>query len=310
MKAALWNLIRFSISPSSVEMRIPRVLSGNRSQFIPAVCQLKRSFLQTLRQNTVKAMSAQYSSSSRQSPIAIESSKAVKDQGLVDRPLQFSPQESTFSITNTGSTIDAITPTKYLLSGGPLESPYSMLGFHFHWQNQHNLSAGSEHTLDGKAFASELHIVHMNTEKYDSFDKALNHGDGLSVLGVFLELTSEEKGHSGLETLCEALRQIEFRGSSTEIKAPFCPYSLLPADTRSYWAYPGSLTTPPFSECVTWIVFKDPIQISMKQLEQFRLLKTAKKEHATGAGQSDLPKICHNVRETFPLGDRILKASF
>ncbi len=37
-------------------------------------------------------------------------------------------------------------------------------------------------------------------------------------------------------------------------------------DKKSYWTYPGSLTTPPLFESVTWIVFKDPIQISQKQV--------------------------------------------
>lgn len=256
-------------------------------------------------------MAAQYSNGSRQSPIDIVSGGAVKDRHLLERPLEFSRREAIFSLTNTGSTIDANTTSEYILSGGPLENSYNMLGFHFHWQNQHELTAGSEHKLDGKAFASELHIVHMNRQKYKTFSNALNFGDGLSVLGVFLELTSEEKGHAGLERLCEALQEIQLRGSNTEMKTPLCPYSLLPTDTQSYWTYPGSLTTAPFSECVTWIVFRDPIKVSVNQLAKFRSLTTVTPDDADGMGHiNNFPHICHNVRETFPLGSRVLKASF
>lgn len=35
---------------------------------------------------------------------------------------------------------------------------------------------------------------------------------------------------------------------------------------REYWTYPGSLTTPPCSECVQWIIFKEPIEISSSQV--------------------------------------------
>jgi hypothetical protein len=38
------------------------------------------------------------------------------------------------------------------------------------------------------------------------------------------------------------------------------------AETLSYWTYLGSLTTPPCSECVTWILFKEPIEVSEDQV--------------------------------------------
>lgn len=45
----------------------------------------------------------------------------------------------------------------------------------------------------------------------------------------------------------------------------FNPKCLLPT-SRHYWTYPGSLTTPPLSESVTWIVLREPISISEKQV--------------------------------------------
>ena len=41
-----------------------------------------------------------------------------------------------------------------------------------------------------------------------------------------------------------------------------------------YWTYPGSLTTEPFSESVTWIVFREPMEISKKQVIFLFLVKT------------------------------------
>lgn len=48
--------------------------------------------------------------------------------------------------------------------------------------------------------------------------------------------------------------------------------SLLPSDIDTYYTYRGSLTTPPCSEAVTWIIFTNPIPISFKQLNKFRSL--------------------------------------
>lgn len=46
---------------------------------------------------------------------------------------------------------------------------------------------------------------------------------------------------------------------------PFDPSSLLPA-CRDYWTYPGSLTTPPLAESVTWIIQKMPIEVAPSQV--------------------------------------------
>lgn len=46
---------------------------------------------------------------------------------------------------------------------------------------------------------------------------------------------------------------------------PFQPSCLLPT-CRDYWTYPGSLTTPPLSESVTWIIYKKPIEVAQDQV--------------------------------------------
>ena len=56
---------------------------------------------------------------------------------------------------------------------------------HAHWG--HQSGHGSEHTIDGKSYDAELHIVHYNT-KYDNPGAALDQEDGLAVLGIFLSV--------------------------------------------------------------------------------------------------------------------------
>ena len=115
------------------------------------------------------------------------------------------------------------------------------------------------------SYDGELHIVHYNT-KYPSFSEALNQPDGLAVVGVFLTL--QEDGDGGCEELdkiCQKLREIKFKDTRTQIKEELNPERFLPSD-RSYFSYLGSLTTPPLLECVTWIIFKQPIKATEEQV--------------------------------------------
>ncbi|KAK2497389.1 LOW QUALITY PROTEIN: hypothetical protein MC885_016481 [Smutsia gigantea] len=110
--------------------------------------------------------------------------------------------------------------------------------------------AGSEHTVDKKRFPAELHLVHWNT-KYGDFGKAVQHPDGLVVLGIFLKIGGAKPD---LQKVIDVLDSIKTKGQSADFPH-FDPRGLLP-ESLDYWTYPGSLTTPPLLECVTWIILK------------------------------------------------------
>lgn len=74
------------------------------------------------------------------------------------------------------------------LTGGPLDTDvYRLQQWHCHWGAKDG--QGSEHTVDGRSFSGELHMVHWNTSKYRSFGEAAGQYDGLAVLGVFLTVS-------------------------------------------------------------------------------------------------------------------------
>ena len=87
---------------------------------------------------------------------------------------------------NTGASwkVD-VTPDGSSLSAGPLEGEYQLAQFHAHWGGEN--IRGSKHTVDGKMFSAELHLVHFNT-KYGSFGDAVDKPDGLAVLGILLKV--------------------------------------------------------------------------------------------------------------------------
>lgn len=75
------------------------------------------------------------------------------------------------------------------LRGGPLGSHvYKLQQWHCHWGARDG--EGSEHTVDGRAYSGELHLVHWNTSKYNSFPEAAGQADGLAVLGVLLTVST------------------------------------------------------------------------------------------------------------------------
>ncbi|KAF6216008.1 hypothetical protein GE061_000345 [Apolygus lucorum] len=237
----------------------------------------------------------------RQSPVDIDTSKATSDNSLVDREIDWSyPSNCSYRIVNTGYgwRVDTYGDDT-ALSGGPLSEVYKLEQFHCHWGATND--EGSEHTVDGKSYAAELHLVHWNSEKYSSFKEAASQPDGLAVLGVFMEIGNADNAE--LEKIISLIPKIIHKGQDSQASFDLDFGSLLP-ESKHYWTYLGSLTTPPCNECVIWTVFKEPITISERQLEVFRSLKSVGEEDAIEPEEGKLVK---NYRPPLPLGNRVLR---
>ncbi|XP_045149650.1 carbonic anhydrase 5A, mitochondrial isoform X2 [Echinops telfairi] len=196
----------------------------------------------------------------RQSPIDIKCRDSIYDIKL--RPLRVAYDPAAcLCIRNTGYLVQvdfAGTAEGSGISGGPLENHYQLKQFHFHWGSADEW--GSEHTVDSRAYPAELHLVHWNSGKYPSYEAAVLGEKGLAVIGVFLKLGAS---HRELQRLVEVLPEIKHKDTGTAL-GPFDPAGLLPP-CPDYWTYPGSLTTPPLTESVTWIIQKQPIEVAAEQ---------------------------------------------
>ena len=100
---------------------------------------------------------------------------------------------------------------------------HQVLQMHAHWGSKSG--CGSEHTLDGKMFDAELHIVHYNS-KYGDPAVAVDKPDGLAVLGMFIKTG---KSHPEFEKLCENLNMIQLKNESLQLQEQINPMNCLPS---------------------------------------------------------------------------------
>ncbi len=172
-----------------------------------------------------------------QSPVNLES---AVDADLPDLKINY--KDSPLRIVNNGHTIKVnYQPGSFLTLDG---EPYELLQFHFHHP--------SEHKVEGVALPMELHLVHKSQK------------GALAVIGVFMK---QGEVNPALQKIWQAMPMKESREktiSNVNINAS----DLLPED-RDYYRYFGSLTTPPCSETVNWIVLKEPVEISSPQVNKF-----------------------------------------
>ncbi|GMT32823.1 hypothetical protein PFISCL1PPCAC_24120 [Pristionchus fissidentatus] len=224
----------------------------------------------------------------RQTPIDIRTMDT--DYSLMDR-VNFIGYDQLNEVTavNNGHTVSAAGFTEWknkpYISGGALEGKYYLQQFHLHWGQKDHV--GSEHKIGGLSYPAELHLVHLKEGL--TLAEALTRGDGLAVVGVFLNI-----GESGepLAALTKNLEELTYSGNMTQIDK-FRPRSVLPTVTDAFYRYEGSLTTPGCNEAVQWILLAEPISVTRDQMEQLRKIRnTEGEEHE------------FNFRPTFPLNGR------
>ncbi|RMC15204.1 hypothetical protein DUI87_07388 [Hirundo rustica rustica] len=203
----------------------------------------------------------------KQSPIEINSKDVQHDSSLASWHASYDPGAAK-TILNNGRTCRVVfddTFDRSVLRGGPLTGVYRLRQLHLHWgSSDHH---GSEHIIDGVKYAAEV----GNTPKPE------------------------------MKRILEEIENIKTKGK----EAPFLHFdpSVLFPKSRDYWTYQGSFTTPPCEECITWILLREPIEVSSDQMAKLRSL-------SKNDENEPVSPLVDNWRPPQPLKGRIVRASF
>uniref|UniRef100_U3I6V4 Carbonic anhydrase n=1 Tax=Anas platyrhynchos platyrhynchos TaxID=8840 RepID=U3I6V4_ANAPP len=235
-----------------------------------------------------------------QSPIDFHRDILQYDSNL--SPLEFIgynvPSTDRFTLTNNGHSVKMyLSPTMHLRN---LPFEYTASQLHLHWGNR-NKSEGSEHTVSGKHFAAELHIVHYNSEKYPDVTAAMDKADGLAVLAILLEIGPFNPSY---EKIFRHFQNVKYKDQMVQVPG-FNIQELLPDRPDEYYRYEGSLTTPPCYPSVLWTVFRHPVKISQEQL---LALETAM--YCTESDDPEPLEMVDNFRNVQEFRERLVFISF
>jgi carbonic anhydrase len=148
------------------------------------------------------------------------------------------------TIVNNGHTIQLNLPEGGTLRVG--NDVYKLVQFHFHHP--------SEHRINGKGTAMEVHFVHAAPS------------GGYGVVGVMMKAGRHNASFARI-----AATMPSQEGPPVKADPAIDPNGLLPI-RRGYFDYAGSLTTPPCGETVAWMVLGDPIEVAGADVERFAKL--------------------------------------
>ena len=167
--------------------------------------------------------------------------------------LNFAYNGAAHHITNTGEFVKVI----YQDAGGILVdgSEYRLAEAHAH--------NPAEHTVDGESFALEMHMVHITAQ------------GNIAVVGILYQLGEANPAIQAIIDSAPAQGEADTKPTSSLAADEYLPSG------SGYYAYTGSLTTPPYTEGVQWLVQSEVLEVSEAQVGKLAAL--------TGGGANNRP---------------------
>lgn len=239
----------------------------------------------------------------------VESSNIDPDHEL-DTTLWDEEGSEFVSLSENENTI--ATFPNYFQPFGSEHDSFCLHSLHFHWGNSDEF--GSEHLVNGHQYALEVHFVHYSCahadltatlsafgteEEVSALEEAGEDTHQLGVVGIFFDVR-EDESNPVFDTIFAHLDDFELPaedGDAANVVSDIDLSELIPEDiaTAGYYAYEGSLTTPPCTNIVRWHVMNARSWIGASQMEQFRELLSEEDHHIA----PNYREVQHNVNNVY-----------
>lgn len=174
-----------------------------------------------------------------QSPIALFESDSVQNNDIPVFVLKNVDYFGEVEVENSGHTVNVKLiveeeEDKPKLSGAGLSGNFTLSNIHFHWP--------SEHTINGKYYDLEAHLVFYN-EEYESLEDALPYQNAVTVIGILFQETDSENvtSHDNFEVIDQAVERVYRKAGSTVTASGAITISdFFPTNIETYFQYTGS----------------------------------------------------------------------
>tara|TARA_Y100001936_G_scaffold112264_1_gene110332 strand:- start:2713 stop:3486 length:774 start_codon:yes stop_codon:yes gene_type:complete len=197
-----------------------------------------------------------------QSPINIQSFKE-KTNNFHQITLNYKDEIN--AVENLGHTVQLDFKTGSTIDYKGVE--YNLKQMHFH--------TPSEHLIDGMTFPMEMHIVSKNKSTKKTNPRYL-------IIGI---LFKEGKNNKFLDEFINKIPKSEDTITSLKIGTVSLNdllYSSKLNNVRNFYHYPGSLTTPPYTQTAQWFIYKTIMEASPQQIRTINAIEGNNARHIQG----------------------------
>ncbi|KAF5925899.1 hypothetical protein HPG69_000390, partial [Diceros bicornis minor] len=237
----------------------------------------------------------------RQSPVDVELKRVLYDPFLPPLRLSTGGEKLRGTLYNTGRHVSFLPAPRPVVnvSGGPLLYSHRLSELRLLFGARDG--AGSEHQINHQGFSAEVQLIHFNQELYGNLSAASRGPNGLAILSLFVNVAGSSNPFLSRLLNRDTITRISYKSKSlvrcggrgmhmrgVQEGPPSSLWPDIPADDAyflqdlslellfpesfGFITYQGSLSTPPCSETVTWILIDRALNITSLQMHSLRLL--------------------------------------
>ncbi|KAB0398445.1 hypothetical protein E2I00_014833, partial [Balaenoptera physalus] len=199
----------------------------------------------------------------RQSPVDVELKRVLYDPFLPPLRLSTGGEKLRGTLYNTGRHVSFLPAPRPVVnvSGGPLLYSHRLSELRLLFGARDG--AGSEHQINHQGFSAEVQLIHFNQELYGNLSTASRGPNGLAILSLFVNVAGSSNPFLSRLLNRDTITRISYKNDAYFLQD--LSLELLFPESFGFITYQGSLSTPPCSETVTWILIDRALNITSLQ---------------------------------------------